>query len=70
MKVVLTDQVFPSTDVERKILTDIGAELVVSCPAPATRKTRHEPDPRSERRRRSVDPGISALCRVFAILDP
>jgi D-3-phosphoglycerate dehydrogenase / 2-oxoglutarate reductase len=29
MKVVLTDQVFPSTDVERKILTDIGAELVV-----------------------------------------
>ena len=29
MKVVLTDQVFPSTDVERKILTNIGAELVV-----------------------------------------
>ena len=29
MKVVLTDQVFPSTDTERKILTDIGAELVV-----------------------------------------
>jgi D-3-phosphoglycerate dehydrogenase len=29
MKVVLTDQVFPSTDVERKILTDIGADLVV-----------------------------------------
>jgi D-3-phosphoglycerate dehydrogenase len=29
MKVVLTDQVFPSTDIERKILTDIGAELVV-----------------------------------------
>src|SRR5918999_367065 len=29
MKVVLTDQVFPSTDVEHKILTDIGAELVV-----------------------------------------
>jgi D-3-phosphoglycerate dehydrogenase / 2-oxoglutarate reductase len=28
MKVVLTDQVFPSTDTERKILADIGAELV------------------------------------------
>ncbi len=29
MKVVLTDQVFPTTEIERKLLTDIGAELVV-----------------------------------------
>ncbi len=29
MKVVLTDQVFPTTDTERKILGDAGAELVV-----------------------------------------
>lgn len=29
MKVVLTDQVFPTIDTERKILADIGAELVV-----------------------------------------
>lgn len=29
MKVVLTDQVFPTTDIEQKILGDFGAELVV-----------------------------------------
>jgi D-3-phosphoglycerate dehydrogenase / 2-oxoglutarate reductase len=37
MKVVLTDQVFPSTDTERKMLTDVGAELVIlDDPSPAS----------------------------------
>jgi D-3-phosphoglycerate dehydrogenase len=29
VKVVLTDQIFPTTEIERKVLTDIGAELIV-----------------------------------------
>ena len=30
IKVVVTDQVFPDVEVERKVLADAGAELVVA----------------------------------------
>ena len=40
MKVVLTDQVFPTTDVERAILSEVGAELVVlDDPSPESIRT-------------------------------